>query len=105
MSNVVNSLLPIVLMVALGAGLVRFGFMAETFCKGLDRLVYYVLLPLAIIARLMASDLFASSAGMLSLVLALATLASLGAGYIVSLAMRLGPAQVGPLVQTSFRGN
>lgn len=101
MMNVVNSLLPIVLMVALGAGLVQFGFMGEVFCKGLDRLVYYVLLPLAIIASLMKSDLLAGHAA----TLALATLASLILAYIVSFVMRLGPMQTGPLVQMSFRGN
>lgn len=105
MIDVMNSLLPIVLMVALGAALVRFGFMAESFCKGLDRLVYYVLLPLAIVARLMTSNLLAGEAGTLSLVLAIATLLCLAAGYLASLVMRLKADQVGPLVQASFRGN
>ena len=105
MIQVANSLLPIVLMVAVGAGLVRFGFMAETFCKGLDRLVYYVLLPLAIVARLMASDLFAGSAATLALVLALATLASLAVVYVLAKIMRLDGDQTGPLVQAGFRGN
>lgn len=107
MQQVIDSLLPLALLVALGAALLRFGFFDPAFRKGLDRLVYWVALP-ALIVRVLAeappAEVIGSAKGMV-IVLCGATVVMAGFSWLVAWAMRLPRASSGVFTQATFRGN
>ncbi len=57
MGSIINSLLPVFLMILLGAGLTRFNIVARDAWSGVERLTYYVLFPALIVSMLAKADL------------------------------------------------
>lgn len=107
MLQVLNSLLPIALLVLLGAALLRLRFFDEAFRRGLDRLVYWVALP-ALIVRVLVDaptgEVLESVGGML-IALGGATVAVAGIAGVVAKAIRLPADEAGVFTQATFRGN
>ncbi len=101
-----NSLLPLALLVAGGAALLRLGFYEDDFRQGLDRLVYWVLLPALIVAA-MAEAPREGVAGSGRMIVALtgATVGMAALGVGIALLGRLRRARAGVFVQACFRGN
>jgi len=104
LSQIIQSLLPIVLLVLIGAALFRLRFVDDVFRKGLDRLVYYVALPPLIVGKLMAAPAVEGVETMIGVFMAATVLAML-LGYAVAFALRLRGVAVGVFTQAGFRGN
>ncbi len=105
--QIVDSLLPIALLVALGAVLLRLRFYDDGFRKGLDRLVYWVALP-ALIVRVLAEAPPAEalgSVGGMAVTLCSATVAVAAVGWGLGKLLRLGDTELGVFTQAAFRGN
>ena len=110
MSTVLELLGPIFLLIALGAALQRGGFFRPGVVPGLNRLCYWVALPALIVASLArggagAGSGWAGLGGRELCVMAGATLAVAGLGWLGSGAMRLRWEERGTFTQAFFRGN
>jgi malonate transporter and related proteins len=68
---VTGALLEAALLIALGWALGRWGFAGETFWRGFDRLVYFVLLPALLLRSLAGAEFSGAEAGALALSAAL----------------------------------
>jgi len=107
-SEVLELLGPIFLLVALGAGLQRVGFFRPGVVPGLNRLCYWVGLPALIVASLARGGAGAGRAGWGGRelgVMAGATLAVAALGWLASGAMKLRWSERGTFTQAFFRGN
>ncbi len=104
MVQVVNALLPIVLLVAAGAALFLTGFADHGFRNGLDRLVYWVALPALIVASMVDAPALGGSLRMIAL-FCVATVLVMALSLAVAKALRLSPPSVGVFSQAAFRGN
>lgn len=105
MTQIVNSLLPILLLVVLGAVLQRSGFFQADFRKGLDRLVYWVCLPALILATLAAAPDVGRAAIRMTVVLCLATAAMMVLAGGVAWLIRVPRSGIGVFAQAAFRSN
>ena len=107
MHNVVNTLAPIFLVIALGTALRAGGFLTLDSFKQMNRLVYWVGMPCLLVAKTAqpVSGGEGAQALRISLVLIIGMLACLAAGFVVVWTLRIkGPAR-GALLQGAFRGN
>ncbi|MEM1013348.1 MAG: AEC family transporter [Planctomycetota bacterium] len=103
--RVVESLLPLVLLVSLGAALMRFGFLERATRQQLDRLVYWVCLPALLTKMIGVAGGLDRAVGEVALALALATVAAAAIGAIGWKVLRGGSDAFGVMVQGSCRGN
>ena len=63
MATVVNAILPMLLLLALGFGLKRSGFVKADAWEGIGQMLYYVFFPALLITRISSADInFESSA-------------------------------------------
>lgn len=107
MTQIIDSLLPLALLVALGAALLKLRFFDAAFRKGLDRLVYWVALP-ALIVRVLAEappTEVLGSAGAMVLTLGGATLTMAALAWGIAKLIRRPDTEAGVFTQASFRGN
>jgi len=105
--QIIDSLLPLALLVALGAALLRLRFFDEAFRKGLDRLVYWVALP-ALIVRVLAGAPSADvlgEAGQMAVALCGATLIVAAGSWGIAKTLGLPRSESGVFTQAGFRGN
>jgi predicted permease len=105
MHQVLNTLLPVFLVIALGYGLARRGFLSQAFLHELNRLVFWVCLPALIVEKLSAATEIPGGTGRILLVFSLSTLAVIVLGFIVARILGLKHRQTGTFVQAAFRGN
>lgn len=105
MIEVFNALLPLALLVALGAALLRLRFFDATFRKQLDRLVYWVALPALLVAVLCDAPDPGGSAWWMIAAMAGATVGLAAVGWATGWALRLPAASKGVFTQAAFRGN
>jgi len=103
--EVFNALLPLALLVALGAALLRLGFFDDAFRKRLDRFVYWVSLPALLVWVLSEAPDGGGSAWAMIGAMCGATLGLAAAGGAAAWALRLPPASKGVFTQAAFRGN
>jgi len=102
---VVETLAPLILLIALGAGLAHIRFLGAEFMADLNKLAFWIALP----ALLFTSAAHASEPGsqtwlLLGVMLAVTLLISL-LGWLASLLLRVPTHTRGTLVQSAFRGN
>lgn len=97
---VLLALLPVALLIGLGAGLRRTGFLADAFWPHAERLSYFVLLPALFVHGLSSADL----SGVPVAALAVALVLSSGAAALVVLALRPWLAADGPAFTSVFQG-
>lgn len=98
---VVLALLPVVLLIALGMGLRRGGFLDGAFWPGAERLAYFVLLPCLFFHGLATAQLDALPVADLALTLILATSAVAGLVVAARPLMRID----GPAFTSVFQGS
>jgi predicted permease len=103
---ILGSLLPLTLVVALGAGLLKIGLYDDTVRRSLDLLVYWVCLPAMIVHSLLDAPAGGlAETGRMVLAMAIATLGgSLIAGLVV-FAFRMSRSEAGVFAQSAMRGN
>lgn len=102
---IVASLLPVFLLIGLGAALTTGGFFSREVLQNLNRVAYWVGMPGLMFASVSEAQLAAGRSLNISLVLILATMAGLLAALIVARVLRLPPTSIGTLMQAGFRGN
>lgn len=103
--HVLNSLIPIFLIIALGKALTRTSFFSDDLARNLNRLTYWVALPSLLLDKVSNATFSANEVSRISLLLILATIGSAGVGLIFSKALRLKRKSTGAFIQGSFRGN
>jgi hypothetical protein len=102
---ILNTLAPVFLLIALGAGLQASKFLPGGFLKEANRVTYWLGLPALLFTQLAGSLHGVSGAkGMLGAMLP-ATAGVVAAGYVTAWLMRVPGAVTGTLVQGAFRGN
>jgi predicted permease len=105
MDQVINTLLPVFLVIGLGFLLAKRDFLSEAVLHELNRLIFWICLPALIVGKLATAQEMPSGTGSIFLVFALATLGTIGCGLLVARMLGLGANQVGTFVQAAFRGN
>jgi hypothetical protein len=102
---VLNALVPVFLLIALGAWMQKASFVSASFLREANRVTYWLGLPALLFSQLVHSLHGAAGAerllGAMGVVLAL----SLAVGYAVALLLRVPGPAVGTFVQGAFRGN
>lgn len=102
---ILNTLAPVFLLIAVGAGLQRSGFVSPNFLKEANRVTYYLGLPALIFSQLAASFQRGSGAGSMFATIFGATCTVLLLAYFVGWLMRVPGTSAGTFVQGTFRGN
>ncbi len=103
--QILNTLAPVFLMIAVGARLQRTKFVSENFLKEANRVTYWLGLPALLFSQLAGSFHRASGAGLMLTGMLVATLLVILAGYGVAWLLRVPGAATGTFVQGGFRGN
>lgn len=104
-SDILNIVLPVFAVIALGTGLRRLGLIDPTFLQQTNRLVYYVCLPLLLFHEIGRADFLANFNGRLVLGSILAVTITFVASYAYTALRRYPPAARGVFSQGAFRGN
>jgi len=102
---IINTLVPVFLMIAVGASLRKAGFFSREFVSSLNRLVYWVGLPCLLFYKIATATYDYGAAGRTFLVVLAGMFGCIAAGYIAAFFMRLRGTNVGAFVQGTFRGN
>ena len=102
--HVLNTLLPVFLIIALGAVLVWRGPLDDRVMSGIKWLVYWIGLPALLVHKIAAAQLDARALGCLWIVLA-GTGAAVVASLVVALVGRMKSKSIGTFIQAGFRGN
>jgi malate permease and related proteins len=102
---VVNALVPVFVIIALGAWLQRREFVSAGFFREANRVTYWLGLPALLFSQLVASLRDAAGAEMLLAAMFGATALALMAGYAVAWLMRVPGTVMGTFVQGAMRGN
>ncbi len=103
--EVLNTLLPVFLMIALGTILRRTRFLSAEVVSGLNSLVFWIGLPSLLFYEVATASYDYQVAGKTFLSVLAATILCIIVGYIVSAALRMPVYSVGAFVQGAFRGN
>lgn len=103
--NIINTVLPVFLIIALGAQLRKAGFISAELVTGLNRLVYWVALPVLLFYKIATAAYDYQAAGKTFLVMLIGMLACIAAAYLVAAVMRMPAPLMGTFVQGAFRGN
>jgi predicted permease len=103
--QVLNTLAPVFLLIAVGAGLQRSRFVSADFLKEANRVTYWLGLPALLFSQLVASFHQADGAGVMLGTMFGATCLLVGAGYLVVWLLRVPGTSAGTFVQGAFRGN
>jgi len=103
--QIINTLLPVFLIIALGAFLRKIKFFSDEFVAGLNRLVFWVGLPCLLFYKIATAEYNYQVAGKTTLVMVVGVLCCTVIAYIVAFIIRIPPRAVGTFVQGTFRGN
>ncbi len=103
--HVLNSLLPVFLVIALGKQLAQTNFLSREQVKALNRLTYWVALPALLLDKVTRATFTAQEVSRISLLLILSTLASALVGIALARLLRLDRKSAGAFVQGSSRAN
>jgi len=103
--HIINSLLPILTVIALGAILRRRNFLGAETTQGFNAFAYFWALPLFLFYKLGSATTGIGAANAFLTTLMLATMGSLLVGWLVSWGLQLSVASRGAFVQACFRGN
>jgi predicted permease len=105
MNQVLNTLLPVFLVIGLGLVLAKRGFLSEMVLHELNRLLFWVCLPALIIHSLATASEVPSGTGTILFVFSLSTIVTIALGLWSARLLGLAPRQIGTFVQAGFRGN
>jgi predicted permease len=103
--QILNTLAPVFLLIAIGSGLQAWKFVSPGFLKEANRITYWLGLPALLFSQLATSFEHGGGGGrMLGVMLGVTVLVAL-AGYGVAWLMKVPGPVVGTFVQGGFRGN
>ncbi len=102
---ILNTLAPVFLLIALGAGLQASKFLSPGFLREANRVTYYLGLPALLFTQLAGSVQQAGGATPMLGAMWLATLGVIAAGYVLAMLMRVPGSVAGTFVHGAFRGN
>jgi len=100
-----NTLAPVFLLIAAGAGLQAAKFVSPDFLKEANRVTYWLGLPALLFSQLAGSFHHGSGAGRMFLVTLLGTVLVILVGYAIAWLMKIPGPAVGTFVQGGCRGN
>jgi predicted permease len=103
--NILNIVLPVFAVIALGALLKRLGLIDAEFLRQTNRLVYYVCLPLLLFYEIGRADFLANFNGRLVVGSILAVTVTFLVSYAYTVVRGYPPAARGVFSQGAFRGN
>jgi hypothetical protein len=103
--HVFNSLAPVVLIIALGAGLLKSRFLSEADLNKLNRVTYWVGLPCLLFYKIASAHYDLGTAGRVFLVVVIGMSGVLILAYLTAWLLRTPAGAVGTFVQAAFRGN
>lgn len=102
---VLNSLMPVFLIIALGKLLCRTGFFSDGLAKGLSRLTYWVALPALLIDKVSTATFSSGSVSRMSLLLVVATAGSALFSLLITRILHMENKSAGAFIQASARSN
>jgi predicted permease len=103
---ILSSLVPLALLVAIGAALLHFGLYDDTVRLSLDRLTYWVCLPAMIIHSLLDAPTDGlGDSGWMTVAMAIATLGGMALAVLIAWAVRMKRDVAGVFAQAAMRGN
>ncbi|MDQ8209569.1 AEC family transporter [Coraliomargarita sp. SDUM461003] len=105
MIQVINTLLPVFVVIGLGLWLARRGWLSQTFISELNWLIFWVSLPALIIHSLVTAESLPRDALPAIGIFTLATLILIVLAWLTSRWLQLPRERVGTFVQSAFRGN
>ncbi len=103
--DILQSVIPVFLVVAVGAVLRRYRFLDEGFIDAANSLVYYLLLPALLFHEISSTEFRDAFSGPLVVGGYVATLGTFLLAWVLSGALGSGPAERGSFVQGSVRAN
>jgi len=103
--HIINTLLPVFLIIALGALLRKTKFLSAEFVTSMNRLVFWIGLPCLLFYKVATAGYDYRLAGRTGLVMITGMLSCIVIAYIVAFIIRIPPGAVGTFVQGTFRGN
>jgi predicted permease len=104
-ADIINIVLPVFSVIALGSLLRRIGLIDSIFLKQTNRLVYYVCLPLLLFYKIGSADFFANFNGRLIIGSIMAITVTFIASYVYSTFRDYPKNARGVFTQGAFRGN
>lgn len=102
---VLNTLLPVFAMVALGMILRKKRFLSDAFVKDINKLVFWVALPVLLFYSIAVSKIDIATAGKTWAVVMSATIATIIAGWVTVRLLKIPKETTGTFLQGAFRGN
>lgn len=103
--QILNTLAPVFLMIAVGAVLQKTKFVSPNFLKEANRVTYWLGLPALLFSQLAGSFHQSDGAGLMLTGMLAGTLLVIAAGYGVAWLLRVPGVAAGTFVQGGFRGN
>jgi predicted permease len=103
--HVFNVLIPVMVLIALGSGLARIGFMGREFIGGLNKLTYWVALPALIFRAAASAGMPPVSSLWIALSVIAATLCALGFAVALAAILKQPAHQRRTFVECAFFGN
>ena len=101
--DILLSVIPVFLLIGLGAALRRYGFLKEGFIDSANSLVYYILLPALLFHEISATEFREAFSGPLVVGGYAAILVTLA--IAIALSGKLGPSERGSFLQGTMRAN
>lgn len=102
---VVNTLGPLLALIALGAALRGWRFATPGFFREINRLLYWIALPALLFYQTAEATIQGEAALRVILVLVAVTGVCIGLGYLAARLIRLPGSAVGAFIQGAYRGN
>lgn len=103
--TILDTLAPLILLIALGAGLARIRFLGREFMADLNKLAFWITLPaLLFVSASRATEPGGQTVRLVTVLITSALLITLVA-WVVSLLLRLPSSVRGTFMQSTFRGN
>ena len=105
MTQVLDAVLPVFLLAALGFFLSRIGFITEPISRGLNQLVYWIGLPCLLFHKISHQELDWNSVGKVMAAFFASLVCTIVLAYVSSLILKIQKESIGAYVQSAFRGN
>ncbi|QHI69518.1 AEC family transporter [Tichowtungia aerotolerans] len=103
--HVLNSLIPVFLIIALGKALTRASFFSADLGRNLNRLTYWIALPALLLNKITNATFSANEVSRISFLLITSTICSAIVGIVMAKLLGLNRRQSGAFVQGSSRAN